>query len=80
MRCVCACVRRVIVGVIISLMVNPVLHNLSLPPISSPLSFQLNVFMYVFYGVNTMSHTYSILYIHAHRDKRRNNNDRKYTD
>lgn len=61
--CVCVCVREVIVKVIVSLLVNPVLYNLSLPPISSPLSFQQSVYMYVFYSVNKMSHTCSILHL-----------------
>lgn len=57
------CGREVIVKVIVSLLVNPVLYNLSLPPISSPLSFQQSVYMYVFYSVNKMSHTCSILHL-----------------
>lgn len=68
MRCVCACVRGVIVG---GDHTPAVLYNLSLPPISSPLSFQLSVYMYVFYSVNKMSHTFSILHIHTYRDNRR---------
>lgn len=71
MRSVCACVREVIVGLIIRMLVNPVLYNLSLPPISSPLSFQLSVCMYVIYSVNIMSHTSSILCIHTHRDNKK---------
>ena len=50
--CVCTHIREVIVEVIVSLLVNPALYDLSLPPISSALSFKLSVYMYVFYGVN----------------------------
>lgn len=80
MRCVYVCVRVVIVEVIVTLLVNPVLYNLSLPPISSPPSFQLSVYMYMFYSVNKMSHTCSILYLHAHRDNSRNNRQKRKLD
>lgn len=60
-------------GVITSLLVNPIAYNLSLAPISSPLSFLLCAYMYVFYSVNKMSHKYSILFgISKHRDNREN--------
>lgn len=57
----CVRVTGVMVRVIVSLLVNPVLYNLSLQPLSSPLSVLLSVCMDVFYRVNKMSHTVSLI-------------------